>query len=90
MWRYVTLLVTFSCEETYTDCTNRAGGRGELYAYLPLSESNTRRLLAIPGSYQNPEYGISVGRGSFSFNAGVWTTVAERVKLNDLGQKNGE
>ncbi|KAF8479376.1 hypothetical protein JB92DRAFT_2800784 [Gautieria morchelliformis] len=68
----------------------RSNGQGELYAYLPITDSNTRRLLTIPGSSQNPDYGISVGRGSFSFNAGTWTTVAERVKLNDLGQQNGE
>ena len=79
-----------SRKETRTNRAGSANGRGELYAYLPPSESNTRRLLAIPGSYENPDYGFSVGRGSFSFHADVWTTVAERVKLNDVGQKNGE
>lgn len=69
---------------------NSADGKGELYAYLPITDSNTRRLLAIPGSHQNPDYGFSVGRGSFFLKADAWTTVAERVKLNDLGQENGE
>lgn len=31
-----------------------------------------------------------MGRGSFFLKADAWTTVAERVKLNDLGQENGE
>ncbi|KAF8062352.1 hypothetical protein FPV67DRAFT_1702853 [Lyophyllum atratum] len=38
----------------------------------------------------NPTYGASVGRGSFHFAAGQWTTVSERVCLNDVGQANSE
>ncbi|KZT27188.1 polysaccharide lyase family 14 protein [Neolentinus lepideus HHB14362 ss-1] len=68
----------------------RQSGQGELYAYLPLTPNNTSRLLAVPSSKQNPDYGFSVGRGLFSFPAGQWTTVAERVRLNDVGQENGE
>ena len=31
----------------------------------------------------------SVGRGSFGFDTGRWVTVAQRIKLNDVGQSNG-
>ena len=30
-----------------------------------------------------------VGRGSFGFDTGRWVTVAQRIKLNDVGQSNG-
>ncbi|TFK45411.1 hypothetical protein OE88DRAFT_1216631 [Heliocybe sulcata] len=68
----------------------RQSGQGELYAYLPLTPTNASRLLEVPSSKQNPDYGFSVGRGLFNFRAGEWTTVAQRVKLNDIGHENGE
>jgi hypothetical protein len=69
---------------------SRAGGKGELYAYLPLTPTNTARLLAVPPeSHQNADYGISVGRGAWRFAADRWTYVAFRVKLNDVGADNG-
>jgi hypothetical protein len=43
-----------------------------------------------PESDCNPTYGASVGRGSFNFASGGWTTISERVKLNDVGKPNGE
>ena len=46
-------------------------------------------MLEIPLSHKNPDFGFSVGRGAFSFPKGVWTTVAERVKLNTIGQADG-
>ena len=68
----------------------RAGGKGELYAYLPLVPSNTSRLLAAPPeSHQNSDYGISVGRGAWHFVADRWMQVVFRVKLNDVGVDNG-
>ncbi|OJT12174.1 hypothetical protein TRAPUB_11284 [Trametes pubescens] len=69
----------------------RENGVGELYAYVPQSEVNTRRLLAVPPrSIQHPDYGFSVGRGAWTFASGRWTRVTERVKINDVGQENGE
>lgn len=66
-------------------------GQGELYTYLPPTDNNTSLLLAIPPkSIRNPDYGFSVGRGSFNFTAGAWNTVSERVRLNDVGVENGE
>lgn len=68
----------------------REGGLGELYAYVPQNDANTVALKAVPRSHQNPDYGFSVGRGLWTFEAGKWFAVAERVKMNDVGQANGE
>ncbi|KAI0333233.1 hypothetical protein GY45DRAFT_1368496 [Cubamyces sp. BRFM 1775] len=66
-------------------------GDGELYAYLPQAERNTERLLEVPPrSIQQPDYGFSVGRGAWRFPSGRWTRITERVRLNDLGEQNGE
>lgn len=35
-------------------------------------------------------YGNSVGRGAFSFKTGTRTTIAERIRLNDVGRANSE
>jgi Polysaccharide lyase 14 len=63
---------------------------GELYAYLPLTENNAAVLATVPPkTIENPDFGFSVGRGSWTFNAGAWNVIAERVRLNDPGQNNG-
>lgn len=72
----------------------RAGGAGELYLYLPPYDDSrfsvNKKLCSLPNSVCDATYGISVNRGSYTFTPGGWTTVAERVKLNDAGQANGE
>ncbi|TFK45522.1 hypothetical protein OE88DRAFT_1669108 [Heliocybe sulcata] len=69
----------------------RTDGAGELYTYLPPSYSANDNVCNIaPYSTCNPTYGASVGRGAFSFATGAWTTISERVRLNDAGQENGE
>jgi hypothetical protein len=69
----------------------RTGGAGEMYTYLPPSFSANQALYHVPPySRSNPTYGTSVGRGSFSFQPGEWTTVTQRMCLNDAGQENGE
>ncbi|KAH9856817.1 hypothetical protein C2E23DRAFT_749919 [Lenzites betulinus] len=69
----------------------RENGNGELYAYVPQTKANTERFLAVPPrSIQHPDYGFSVGRGAWKFKPGHWTRVTERVRINDLGQENGE
>jgi len=68
----------------------RAGGAGEVYAYLPLTSTNSERLGAVPPqSIENPDYGFSVGRGAWTFHRGAWNVIAERIQLNDPGQNNG-
>lgn len=62
-----------------------------MYTYLPTSFSaNLAQCRVPPFSTSNPTYGTSVGRGSFFFQPGDWTTVVQRMRLNDAGQENGE
>lgn len=72
----------------------RANGAGELYLYLPPFDdprfAANEKLCSLPNSICDASFGISVNRGSYSFPAGQWTTIAERVKLNDFGEANGE
>ncbi|KAJ7685411.1 hypothetical protein DFH06DRAFT_932842, partial [Mycena polygramma] len=73
----------------------RTNGMGEIYSYLPDYEvagfsANKGVCNIAPKSECNPTYGASVGRGAFTFPTGEWTTVSQRVQLNDVGQANGE
>lgn len=69
----------------------RAEGAGELYTYLPPGFDANKKVCDVkPYSECNPTYGASVGRGSFKFATGAWTTITERVKLNDADEENGE
>lgn len=72
----------------------RPEGAGELYTYLPPYTiekfAANKKQCDIPNSDCNPTYGASISRGSFKFEPGQWTTVSERVKLNDAGEANGE
>jgi len=69
----------------------RTGGAGELYAYFPQTAANTKALKTVkPTTVDNDTYGTSVGRGSFKWATGDWTAISQRVKLNDVGSKNGE
>jgi hypothetical protein len=51
----------------------RTAGQGELYAYMPSSDT----------------WGTSLGRGSFSFPRGRWTCVEQEVVLNTPGVADG-
>lgn len=67
----------------------REEGKGEIYNYFAPSAQNAYCNVP-PKSLCNKNYGDSVARGSFTWATGQWTTVAQRIKLNDAGQKNGE
>ncbi|KAF8839864.1 hypothetical protein BDN67DRAFT_1069714 [Paxillus ammoniavirescens] len=73
----------------------RTDGAGEIYAYLPpYTDSQFAANEAVcsvpPYSDCNDVYGASIGRGAFYFESGQWNTVSQRVRLNDVGQANGE
>lgn len=51
----------------------RENGRGEVYAYLPTSQT----------------YGTSLGRGTFTFVPGRWHKLQQQVVLNAPGRENG-
>ena len=72
----------------------RTNGTGEMYTYLPPANetgfSANGKLCSLPDSDCNDTFGASIGRGNYTWTPGQWTTVAERVKLNDIGKANGE
>ena len=66
------------------------GGAGELYTYLPITQKNEDVLSKVPPQFiKKDPFGFEVGRGAWTFPKGAWTTIAERVKLNDPGKTNG-
>ncbi|CCM04522.1 uncharacterized protein FIBRA_06703 [Fibroporia radiculosa] len=67
----------------------RAGGAGELYLYAP-KDKQTKALCSTPPlSICDAAYGLSIGRGSFSFTPGAWTHVQQTVSLNTPGEQDG-
>lgn len=68
----------------------RAEGDGELYTYLPTGFKSNEEFCKLDGSHCDAKYGASVGRSSFKFAPGKWTTVSQRVKLNEEGKSDGE
>ncbi|KAJ7932664.1 hypothetical protein B0H13DRAFT_766787 [Mycena leptocephala] len=66
----------------------RQHGVGELYLYAA-KDKQTRALCADPQSVCDAAYGFSIGRGSFSYQAGGWTTVTQIVQLNTPGKQDG-
>ncbi|CAL1703289.1 unnamed protein product [Somion occarium] len=69
----------------------RTDGAGELYTYLPPSAAANKAVCNVkPLSTCNDDYGASVGRGAFTWKTGQWSTISQRVRLNDPGQSNGE
>lgn len=62
-----------------------------MYTYLPPSFSANKAVCNVPPkSACNDAYGASVARGSFEWATGEWTTISQRVRLNDAGKSNGE
>ncbi|KAF8342633.1 uncharacterized protein EI90DRAFT_3011150 [Cantharellus anzutake] len=68
----------------------RQNGTAEVYGYLPSDNQTTQILSKVPPlSVLNPKYGFSIGRGSWAFVPGQWTTVAIRVRLNAIESRDG-
>ncbi|KAJ6546803.1 hypothetical protein B0H19DRAFT_954151 [Mycena capillaripes] len=66
----------------------RQHGQGELYLYAA-KDKQTHALCANPQSVCDAAYGFSIGRGSFTWRAGGWTTVCQIVQLNTPGMQDG-
>ncbi|KAG6853099.1 hypothetical protein C0991_006902 [Blastosporella zonata] len=66
----------------------RKEGKGEMYLYAP-KEKQTEELCRDPQSVCDATYGFSIGRGSFAWGAGAWTTVRQTVTLNTPGKQDG-
>lgn len=67
----------------------RTDGEGEIYAYLPNSKQR-KNLCDDKINICNPDYGFSLGRGTFQFKTGTWTTVRQELVLNSQGKRNGQ
>ncbi|KIM29137.1 polysaccharide lyase family 14 protein [Serendipita vermifera MAFF 305830] len=63
----------------------RGGGKGELY----LDQQPPALCSTPPRSVCDSAYGLSIGRGSFVFERGMWTHVSQTVWLNTPGLANG-
>lgn len=67
----------------------RPAGAGELYTYL----DDTKQVAAFcqipPLTICNPVYGDSLGRGSYHYTPGSWTTVKQVIRLNTIGKNDG-
>ncbi|CAD6580626.1 MAG: hypothetical protein TREMPRED_002788 [Tremellales sp. Tagirdzhanova-0007] len=69
----------------------RTNGAGEFYNYYPTSITEGGTYCSTPPySICDTVYGDSIGRGAFTWPTGAWITVAQRLKLNDVGAANGE
>lgn len=66
----------------------RPGGNGEVYAYVPPKRQNNDYRKSCTEC--NPQYGDSIGRGSFRFQTGKWNKIELTVALNDIGKANGK
>ncbi|WVF71346.1 hypothetical protein IAT40_006149 [Kwoniella sp. CBS 6097] len=67
----------------------RAGGLGELYLYAPKDKQTPELCQTKPRSICDAAYGLSIGRGAWTFALGDWTTVRQDVWLNTPGQNDG-
>ncbi|KAG8966867.1 hypothetical protein FRC03_011188 [Tulasnella sp. 419] len=69
----------------------RDDGEGELYGYLPLNVGKNKNKCGRNATgVCKSEYGMSIGTGKWKFVPGQWTTISQRVKLNSVGQSNGQ
>ncbi|KAG6861776.1 hypothetical protein C0995_012280 [Termitomyces sp. Mi166 len=66
----------------------RKAGKGELYLYAP-KDKQTAELCDDPQSVCDAKYGFSIGRGSFEWGTGQWTSVLQTVTLNTPGKQDG-
>ncbi|GAA5975727.1 hypothetical protein JCM11641_005849 [Rhodosporidiobolus odoratus] len=67
----------------------RKDGMGELYLYAPRDDQPPALCETKPVSYCDTTYGMSIGRGAWTFQRGAWTTVRQNLKLNNPGVADG-
>ncbi|KAH7106758.1 hypothetical protein BKA62DRAFT_215197 [Auriculariales sp. MPI-PUGE-AT-0066] len=67
----------------------RPNGEGELYLYAPRDRQSSSVCSTAPVSLCDTSYGMSIGRGAFSFPRGGWTRVSQTVSLNTPGTADG-
>ncbi|CCA70067.1 hypothetical protein PIIN_04007 [Serendipita indica DSM 11827] len=67
----------------------RGDGKGELYLYARKDVQSPSLCATPPRSACNSVYGLSIGRGSFTFKRSSWTRVKQTVWLNTPGINDG-
>ncbi|GAA6036980.1 hypothetical protein JCM8097_005489 [Rhodosporidiobolus ruineniae] len=67
----------------------RQNGMGELYLYAPREKQVSALCSLGPLSYCNSVYGMSIGRGSWTFKTGEWTDIRQDIWLNTPGVADG-
>ncbi|BGP05783.1 hypothetical protein JCM10049v2_001596 [Rhodotorula toruloides] len=67
----------------------RKGGMGELYLYAPREKQVDSLCTLPPLSFCNSVYGMSIGRGSWTFKTGEWTDIRQDIWLNTPGKADG-
>ncbi|BGP22579.1 alginate lyase, polysaccharide lyase family 14 protein [Rhodotorula toruloides] len=67
----------------------RTGGMGELYLYAPREKQVDSLCTLPPLSFCNSVYGMSIGRGSWTFKTGEWTDIRQDIWLNTPGKADG-
>jgi hypothetical protein len=63
--------------------------KGLTYSQYAPKRKQTNALCSDPQSVCDAEYGLSIGRGSFHYNTGNWTTLRQDVVLNTPGKQDG-
>ncbi|GAA5877385.1 hypothetical protein JCM3774_003582 [Rhodotorula dairenensis] len=67
----------------------RTNGMGELYLYAPREKQVDALCTLGPLSYCNSVYGMSIGRGSWTFKRGEWSNIRQDIWLNTPGKPDG-
>jgi hypothetical protein len=67
----------------------RQDGKGELYLYAPVGSQPKSVCNLPPYSTCSADFGASLGRGSWTFARGNWTTVKQDIWLNTPGKADG-
>jgi hypothetical protein len=68
-------------------CMWRTNGMGEAYVYVPPALMSKDYKKSCTES--NPQYGDSIGRGSFHFKKNAWNKITIYTKLNTPGKDDG-
>lgn len=91
-----------SLQGTGTSCWSarvmwREGGQGEVYVYVPQKLGGGYKLCPSKKATAkgtsvicNSDYGLSLGRGSFTFRKGSWNDLALYIQVNSPGVANGQ
>ncbi|GAA5978572.1 hypothetical protein JCM10908_004409 [Rhodotorula pacifica] len=67
----------------------RTNGMGELYLYAPREKQVDALCTLGPLSFCNSVYGMSIGRGSWTFKRGEWSNIRQDIWLNTPGKPDG-